>query len=97
MKWHPTSNHAPSDLVFSWLFASTAIKVSKNTVGLLDKLYTQPVIQALQNVTGCGTTLALQPITKAQLQAAKDAGGDAIDLDPSLGTFICGTLPLPRE
>lgn len=97
MTWHPASNLAPSDLVFSWLFASTAIKVSKNTVALLDKVFTQPAIQALQNVTGCGTTLALQPITKAQLQAAKDAGGDAIDLDPSLGTFICGTPPCPRD
>ncbi len=83
--------------LFSWIFASTAVKVSSKTVALLDKEYTNFAIQQLKDVAGCGSTLALQPITKAHLQAAKDAGGDAIDLDPSMGTFICKRRPLIIE
>ena len=32
--------------------------------------------------------LAYQPITKEWIQAARDAGGDALDLDPADGAFI---------
>lgn len=56
---------------------------------LLIDQYTQLAIKILQDVAGSQSSLGIQPITKAQLQAARKAGGDAIDLDPSLGTFIC--------
>ena len=71
-----------------WLFGSTALKVNKDTINLLNEQYTEPTIQALRTVNGSGSSLAIQPITKAQLEAAQGAGGDAIDLSPSLGTFI---------
>lgn len=60
---------------------------------LLNEQFTQPAIQALKDVAGSSVSLAIQPITKAHLQAAQKAGGDAIDLDPSLGTFICKPHP----
>ena len=82
-----------SDLLFNfllrWLFGSTAVKVSNSTVNLLNDQYTQFAIESLKDVAGSQSSLDIQPITKAQLQAARNAGGDAIDLDPSLGTFIC--------
>ena len=78
-----------SNLLLRWLFGSTAVKVSPNTVNLLNDQYTQFAIDSLKDVAGSQSSLALQPITKAQLQAARNAGGDAIDLDPALGTFIC--------
>lgn len=77
------------DLLLRWLFGSTAVKVSQNTVNLLNDQYTQFAIESLKDVAGSQSSLDIQPITKAQLQAARSAGGDAIDLDPSLGTFIC--------
>jgi hypothetical protein len=47
----------------------------------------------LTNTTGTSASLALQPITVSWLQAARDAGGDAIDLDPANGPFICMMRP----
>lgn len=92
----PNGNHHLSDwsdlifdLLLRWLFGSTAVKVSQNTVNLLNDQYTQFAIDSLKDVAGSQSSLDIQPITKAQLQAARSAGGDAIDLDLSLGTFIC--------
>ncbi len=78
-----------SDFLLRWLFGSTAVKVTENTMKLLNDQYTQFAIETLKDVNGSQSSLDMQPITKAQLQAARKAGGDAVDLDPSLGTFIC--------
>lgn len=42
----------------------------------------------LKDTAGTSGSLAMQPITTSWLQAAKDAGGDAIDLDPADGPFL---------
>ncbi|KAF4556518.1 FAD-binding domain-containing protein 57 [Elsinoe fawcettii] len=73
------------------LFASTAIKVSPETVNILNQTFTDNVsrqLAGLSDKTNSTVTLAIQPITRQWLQAAKDAGGDAIDLDPTGGPFI---------
>ncbi|PSK33979.1 hypothetical protein B9Z65_8305 [Elsinoe australis] len=77
------------------LFASTAIKVSNDTIGLLNRTFTDSVssqLTALSNKAGSSITLAMQPITKSWLQKARDAGGDAIDLDPAGGPFITALI-----
>jgi hypothetical protein len=73
------------------LFATTAIKVSDRSVTLLNKTFTDSVLAQmtkLKNTTGTSSSLAMQPITTSWLQAARDAGGDAIDLDPADGPFL---------
>lgn len=42
----------------------------------------------LANVPGFTTSITYQPITKAWLEAARAASGDAIDLDPDDGGLI---------
>ncbi|KAF2764142.1 FAD-binding domain-containing protein [Teratosphaeria nubilosa] len=74
-----------------WMFASTAAKISIETVPLLNKTFTDSVLAAmtkLTNTSGTSASLAMQPITVALLQAARDAGGDAINLDPADGPFL---------
>ena len=48
----------------------------------------------LKNTTGTSSSLAMQPITNSWLQAARDAGGDAIDLDPADGPFLSKSIAL---
>ena len=36
----------------------------------------------------CSIGAAVQPITTLHMQAARDKGGDAIDLDPARGNFV---------
>ena len=64
---------------------------------LLDQQYTQPALKAFKSVSGSTSSLAIQPITEAHLRAAKKAGGDAIDLDPSIGTFISTPYIFPLK
>ena len=48
-------------------------------------------VDAILSAVNCTVGSAVQPITKRHLKAARDAGGDAIDLDPADGNFV-GTL-----
>jgi hypothetical protein len=44
----------------------------------------------------CTVGSATQPITGNHLQAARDLGGDPLDLDPSRGTFVSKCRLLQR-
>jgi hypothetical protein len=79
------------------LFATTAIKVSDRSVSLLNKTFTDSVLAQmtkLKNTTGTSSSLAMQPITISWLQAAQDAGSNAIDLDPADGPFLSKSMAL---
>ena len=79
------------------MFATTAIKISDRSVPLLNKTFTDSVLAQmtkLKNITGTSSSLAMQPITTSWLQAARDAGGDAIDLDPADGPFLSKSIAL---
>ena len=49
---------------------------------------TNAALSELGNVQGCFVAMSIQPISKQWLQAAQDAGGDAISLDPADGALI---------
>ena len=56
----------------------------------MDMIYKNVVTTADNILSGINCTVgaAIQPITKNHLQAARDLGGDPIDLDPSKGDFV---------
>lgn len=55
-----------------------------------------PALTQLKNVENCFASIGMQPIKASWLQAARAAGGDAIDLDPVDGNFL-GTPTLPGK
>lgn len=75
-----------------WLFATAAVKFGPGAVELLSEAFAPggkggPISAALKDVEKASATMSLQPIGKAWLRAARQAGGDAIDLDPADGEF----------
>ena len=56
----------------------------------MNMIYTNIVNPANQIIPGLNCTVgaAIQPVTKNHLQAARELGGDAIDLDPAKGDFV---------
>lgn len=66
----------------------TSIKASARSIQLINETVTSAGL-SMKNVSDCGLGISMQPITQAFVQAARDAGGDAIDLDPADGSFLC--------
>lgn len=56
----------------------------------MNMIYKNVIDSAEQFVQGINCTVgaAIQPVTRNHLQAARDLGGDAIDLDPARGDFV---------
>ena len=46
------------------------------------------MLAALKDTSASSIALSIQPIGKSWLEAARGAGGDAIDLDPNNGDLI---------
>ena len=80
-----TTGYCPQDR--RWSFYNIAISSSNETMNLIYEQVTQNADRYLSGVN-CSVGAAVQPITKFHLQAAKEAGGDAIDLDPGKGDFV---------
>ena len=74
------------------LFWSTAIKPTAEAIAIVNTTITQAALTQLGNVSNATVFWSPQPINKSWLQAAVDAGGDAIDGDPAKGSFICASL-----
>lgn len=70
------------------LFWSLGLKAEPEIVQLAYETVLFSARDQLANVAGSDVSVAYQPISKAWLQKAKDAGGDAIDLDPADGSFV---------
>ena len=71
------------------LFWSTGIKATREALTLANTTIITAALEQLKGVAGGTFTLAYQPISKSWLQAARRSGGDAIDLDPADGGFVC--------
>ncbi|PVH91512.1 FAD-binding domain-containing protein, partial [Periconia macrospinosa] len=84
-----TAGYAPRDR--RWAFYATAVKSAPPTMNLL---YRNLREQADIILNGINVTVgaAVEPITVNLLKAAKNAGGDAIDLDPEQGPFVVSLL-----
>lgn len=56
----------------------------------MDLIFSNVVVNAdnILSQVNCTVGAATQPVTSNHLQAAKNLGGDALDLDPSRGTFV---------
>jgi hypothetical protein len=69
------------------LFWSTALKATPESVFLLNETFFEAIaeIPELRNVSGLTITTTSQVITKAWIDAARSAGGDAIDLQSDTG------------
>lgn len=50
----------------------------------------------LKDIEGSTASIAYQPISHAWLQAARNSGGDAIDLDPAKGSFVGMYTLIPK-
>ena len=72
------------------LFWSTSVKATPEAVRILNETFTQAVLGSshLASLNGINTDLCMQPISAGWQEAARDLGGDAIDLDPANGTFL---------
>ena len=75
-----------------WSFYNIAILASNDTMNLIYKHVVDNANQILPGVN-CSVGAAVQPVTKTHLQAARDLGGDAIDLDPARGSFVSTSVP----
>ena len=70
-----------------WAWTNVGIVSSEATMNVI---YSNIVNAADRFLSGINCTVgaAIQPVTKYHLQAARDLGGDAIDLDPAKGDFV---------
>ena len=75
------------------LFWSLGLKATPRAIKLAIDIVIDGALRQLKNVTNCSLSLAFQPIIQAWLEAAHKSGGDAMDLDPKDGTFICSSTP----
>ncbi|KAM7203152.1 FAD-binding domain containing protein [Naviculisporaceae sp. PSN 640] len=66
----------------------TGLKAQAESVYLANRTFTEMAFSRLGNLPNLTTSITYQPVTKSWLQAAKAAGGDALDLDPANGGFI---------
>lgn len=73
---------------FRAAFHCKSFKASAGTVKMINTTVTQDSIQNLSKVPGIFVALSIQPLGKSWLAAAKKAGGDAIDLEPSNGNLL---------
>lgn len=83
----PDGSYADSN-DFRRAFACLSARVGPGLVQLAVDQTLKPALTALSEVTGASLTMEIEPISKLWLQAARDAGGDAIDLDPDDGSFV---------
>lgn len=88
-----TSGFGDRDLRES--FYNTALKASAESMAIINDTLITLAKSKLSKVN-CTVGAAVQPITQDFLQSARDAGGDAIDLDPADGRFV-GKLDLPSK
>jgi len=86
---HSFNRPCPSLTVSRELFWTVGLKADPRVAQLAYETVIFSARDQLQNVVGSDVSVAYQPIGHAWLQAAKDAGGDAIDLDPADGSFCC--------
>jgi hypothetical protein len=72
------------------LFWSTSVKATPEAVRILNETFNQAVLGSshLATLNGINTVMCMQPISVGWQKAARDLGGDAIDLDPANGTFL---------
>lgn len=70
------------------MFRSVSLKADPKAIQLCFDVAIPPAIAQLANVNGSSASVAIQPISRAWVQAAKDAGGDTIALDPADGPLL---------
>ncbi|KAI9878960.1 MAG: hypothetical protein M1830_010014 [Pleopsidium flavum] len=68
------------------LFSSTSLKIDPLTMKIVHDEVVSTAKTMLGNVD-CSVGAGVQPVTHNFLQAAKDLGGDPMDLDPEKGSF----------
>ncbi|KAI1208441.1 uncharacterized protein F4807DRAFT_431346 [Annulohypoxylon truncatum] len=69
-------------------FYCTSLLATTEAVRLINQTVTPLALSMLKGVRNSFVGLSMQPITQSHLKAARNAGGDAIDLDPNDGDFI---------
>ncbi|KAI9878975.1 MAG: hypothetical protein M1830_010029 [Pleopsidium flavum] len=84
-----TSGYSPRDR--RWSFYNIAVLSSPQTMDILYANIRNNADAILPGVN-CSVGAAVQPITKSHLQAARNLGGDAIDLDPARGNFVIALI-----
>ncbi|KAK1638013.1 hypothetical protein BDP81DRAFT_392633 [Colletotrichum phormii] len=70
------------------LFWSLAVKAVPEAVFLVNSTFIERATADLSHLPNVLTSVTYQTISKAWLEAAQEAGGDAIDLDPTQGGII---------
>ncbi|KAI9794986.1 MAG: hypothetical protein M1816_000006 [Peltula sp. TS41687] len=77
------------------LYWSTSVKATAEAIEILNTTFTQAVLEnaRLKKMNGTSMFMCMQAITTNWQQAARDLGGDAIDLDPANGTFLAIVFP----
>lgn len=86
----PSNEHLvkpPADLRRS-VFHSISFKAKAESITLMFETIKEMALQELKSIPGSQVALSIQPIGVSWLQAARAAGGDAIDLDPADGNLI---------
>ncbi|KAF2003796.1 FAD-binding domain-containing protein [Amniculicola lignicola CBS 123094] len=74
------------------LFWAVSFKPDRRAIDIANITVIGDAFAQLKNVRELAVTLAYQPISAKWLQAARDNGGDAMDLDPKDGDFVAGLI-----
>ena len=82
-----TVNNKLTDTEIRKLFGATALKSTAASVNLIADIFLAEVPK-LRNVTGGVVTIGFQMIAQSALHAARESGGDAINLDPQDGAIM---------
>ncbi|KAI0179441.1 hypothetical protein GGR52DRAFT_306858 [Hypoxylon sp. FL1284] len=73
-------------------FYATSLLATSDAIRIINETIPPIALSMLGNVQNSFVGLSMQPITRSHSQAARDAGGDCMDLDPSDGDFIAFNL-----
>jgi FAD/FMN-containing dehydrogenase len=74
------------------LFYSVSFAPDPRAIRIANETTVELAFAELADVAGSAVTFTYQPISKDWLKASVAAGGDALSLDPSQGTFIAGLI-----
>ncbi|KAK7178807.1 Bifunctional solanapyrone synthase 4 [Paraphaeosphaeria sporulosa] len=73
------------------LFWMTSLKMTLESVYLMNDTFVSAAVSQL-NIPGLFVAMSFQPITLSHMEAAREAGGDAIDLDPADGPILAALI-----
>ncbi|KAF1829173.1 FAD binding domain protein [Decorospora gaudefroyi] len=76
------------------LFWSVSFKADRRAISIANRTVIDMTFERLADAQNAAVALTYQPVSESWLKASERRGGNAIDLDPGLGTFIAGLIAI---